>query len=208
MLTTGAFGLAGYDAAAAVVTDTSDAASQYGFDLGLACLFSLLADARLERSDSAACSQRLGERLLALMPPPTDATAVGRATAPPKLSEILGGMRALLDQLRAAGYVASWSLDDSDADEALWGQRSALSTTRLSVTLNDTASLRAALLLNGRAGSSPELAKPLLCAYLRARGVEVTEASDYFLDSVYRSSPLEYRPNQQILSLTLSPGTA
>ena len=119
-----------------------------------------------------------------------------------------GGMRALLDQLRAAGYVASWSLDDSDADEALWGQRSALSTTRLSVTLNDTASLRAALLLNGRAGSSPELAKPLLCAYLRARGVEVTEASDYFLDSVYRSSPLEYRPNQQILSLTLSPGTA
>jgi hypothetical protein len=52
-----------------------------------------------------------------------------------------------------------------------------------------------------------QLAKPLLLAYLRTRGVEVSEVSEFFLDSVYRSSPLEYRPNQQIVTLTVAPGS-
>ena len=85
-------------------------------------------------------------------------------------------------------------------------QRNELSPTRLSLTLTDSASLRAALLLNGRAGASPELAKPLLLAYLRASGVEVSESQEFFLDSVYRSSPLDYKPDQQVLTVTIAPG--
>ena len=206
VLASGAFGDGrGYDAAAAAATQ-GDGNSQYGFDPMLASFFSLLADARLPRDQTRACSQQLGVRLLAMLQAQPPATGASATAAPPRLAELLGGMRTLLEQLQKVGYVASWSLDDSDADEALWRQRSDLSLTRLSVTLNDSASLRAALLLNGRgAAASPELAKPMLLAYLRSRGCVVTEVNEYFLDSVYRSSPLEYRPNQQILTLTVAP---
>ena len=205
VLSSGAFGDGrGYDAAAAISTiEASDLASQFGFDLRLACDFSLLADARLPRDQAAENQRRLGTRLLELIPPPPAATA-----SPPPLTELINGMRALLDQLQRAGYVASYAIDDTDADDALWRARNSLSATRLQITLNDSASLRAALLLNGRKGGSPELSKPLLCAYLRANGVEVSETSEFFLDSVYRSSPLDYRPNQQILTLTISPAGA
>ena len=86
---------------------------------------------------------------------------------------------------RAAPEVIALS-SDSDGDEALWAQKSDLSPTRLTLTLTDTASLRAALLLNGRSGASPELAKPLLLAYLRARGVAIEEVGEFFLDGTYR----------------------
>ena len=125
---------------------------------------------------------------------------------PPPVAELVGGLRALLGHLRAAGYVSQYAIDDSDVDEVLWSARSSLSPTRLSVTLTDSASLRAALLLNGRPGASPELAKPLLLAYLRGRAVDVTDVNEFFLDSVYRPSPLDYRPNQQILTMTIAPG--
>lgn len=203
VLSSGAFGDGrGYETAAGVSTQPRDATSQFDFDLSLACYYSLLADARLPRAATTESSNQLGGRLLAASkaaPPPPSTTAT------PPLSEILAGVRGLLTELRSTGYVAAWSLDDTDADEALWSQRSALSTTRLQVTLTESASLRAALLLNGRSGASPELAKPLLCAYLRGRGVDVLELSEYFLDSVYKASPLDYRPNQQILTLTVSP---
>lgn len=202
VLSSGAFGDGrGYDAAAALSTGASDASSQYGYDLTLFCLFTQLADARLPRAASAECSRRLGDRLLAALPPPPSS---GKAT-PPAIGELVAGLRALLGQLQTAGYVASWTIDDSDVDAALWNGRSALSLTRLTIALNDSASLRAALLLNGRSGASPELAKPLLLAYLRSQAVEVSEVSEYFLDSVYRASPLDYQANQQILTLSVSP---
>ena len=200
VLSSGAFGDGrGYDAAAALYTATSDPESQFAFDLSLLCLFTQLADARLPRTDASECSRRLGTKLLTVLPPPSG------VTTSPSVGELVKGMRALLGQLQSAGYLASWAIDDSDADESLWAARSSLSLTRLTVSLNDSASLRAALLLNGRDGASPELAKPLLIAYLRSRGVEVSEVSEYFLDSVYRPSPLDYKPNQQILTLSISP---
>ena len=205
VLLSGAFGDgSGYDAAAAVETATSS--SQFGFDLTLLCLFSILADARVPKAEAAVCAQRLGSRLLAAYgAPPTSVVTTASAPTPP-IAELIGGMRALLGQLRTAGYVSQFAIDDSDVDEGLWSARSSLSPTRLTVTLTDSASLRAALLLNGRPGASPELAKPLLLAYLRARAVDVTEVNEFFLDSVYRPSPLDYQPNQQILTMTIAPG--
>ena len=97
----------------------------------------------------------------------------------------------------------SYSIDDSDVDEALWQQRSSLSTTRLTVTLSESATLRAALLLNGR-GVTPELTRPLLSSYLSSCGASVTEESEFFLDS-YRENPLEYRASEMLLSFTIVP---
>ena len=36
--------------------------------------------------------------------------------------------------------------------------------------------------------------------------LDVTEVNEFFLDSVYRPSPLDYQPNQQILTMTIAPG--
>ena len=80
------------------------------------------------------------------------------ATGTPTLKSLITGMRQLLTALQTNGYLQTYNLDDSDGDEALWAQKSDLSPTRLTLTLTDTASLRAALLLNGRSGASPELA--------------------------------------------------
>ncbi len=213
VLTQGAFGALDYSAMApgGSVGGTTDALAvqqqqrqQYGFDLSLLCYFTLLADARLPRAESRACADRLGMRLLEALAPPTLETSPP-AAPPPRLSNTLTGCRALLDGLQAAGYLRSYSLDDSEADDKLWSDRSDLSDTRLTITLTESASLRAAVVLNGRPGASPELARPLLTAYLRACGAEVAEAAEYFLDDTYRSNPLEYRANQQVLTLTIRP---
>jgi hypothetical protein len=193
VLQSGAFG-SGYDSA---VTPYS-MQEQYGFDQALLARFTLLADARVGRDDYAVAAQRLGERLLSSLgsAPPSD---------PERLSSVLSGLRRLLESLVGAGYIAGFSLDDSDADDALWSERSDLSTTRLTVSLRDSASLRAALLLNGRVGSSPELARYMLPAYLREHGAAVVELNEYFLDSTYRASPFDYRPSDQVLALTVTP---
>ena len=208
VLSSGAFGDGrGYEDVAAVAATSGGDASQFGFDLTLCCLFTLLADARIPRDAARECSRQLGTRLLdEAIPPPPTAPRRGKGSATPlPIRELVGGMRAYLDALQRAGYMASYSLDDTDADEALWAQRSSLSPTRLSITLTESASLRAALLLNGRQNASPELARPLLLAFLRENGAVVTESQEFFLDSVYRSSPLDYRPNQQVLTLTVEP---
>ena len=36
------------------------------------------------------------------------------------LSELCGGLRRLLAALQSAGYLASFKLDDTDVDDALW----------------------------------------------------------------------------------------
>ena len=213
MLTGGAFGSGGYDAAASVAV-SDDSSTQYGFDLTLLSYFTIFADARLARADVAAAQRRLGDALLRLdlldttVGSPGPAAAGGATTSAAsgsKLSESAAGIRGLLRALRSAGYLEAFTLDDSDVDDGLWAQGSDLSVTRLSITLTDSASLRAALLLNGRLGASPELTKPLIFAYLRRGGATVTEAQEFFIDDTYRSNPLEYRANQQVLSLTLRP---
>ena len=88
---------------------------------------------------------------------------------------------------------------------ALPHANSDLSDTRLTIVLSETASLHAAIVLNGRAGASPELARPLLSALLRRRGAAIVEKDEYFLDDTYRSNPNEYRANQQVLTLTIKP---
>lgn len=173
---------------------------QFGFDLSALALFSLLGDARKPRSEVADAYRRIGDELLGVFP--AAATCADRDS----IVALVSGMRVLLGQLKTAGYIEGFSLDDSDVDEALWQQRSSLSPTRLSVTLNDSATLRAALLLNGR-GVTPELARPLLTAYLARCGAKVTEESEFFLDD-YRESPLEYRASQTLLSFTVAPARA
>lgn len=206
VLSSGAFGIGGYDALEGGSSGADAVTQQYAFDLTLLTLFSLLADARLPRETNADVARRLGDSLIEVVGPPSAASPASAAAAssPKKLSELIDGMRTLLRSLRTAGYVRAFTLDDSDADDALWAQRSELSDTRLTVTLTESASLRAGVVLNGRSGCSPELARPLLIAYLRQRGVLV-ESSEYFLDDTYRSNPQEYRANQQVIELTLKP---
>lgn len=196
----GAFGGgAGYDAAvgARTAASYSESQQQFGFDLSVLALFTVLADAKLGRRESADVSRRIGEELLGVFPP------AARCTDRDSLGTLIASWRALLDELKAAGYIDGYSVDDSDADEALWKQKSSLSPTRLTVTLNDSATLRAALLLNGR-GVSPEIARPLLTAFAASCGARVVEQAEYFLDD-YRESPLEYRASQTLLSYTLAP---
>ena len=121
------------------------------------------------------------------------------------LSTLISPLRSF--SLRDAGYVASYTLDDSDVDDGLWAQRNSLSATRLSISLRDSASLRAAVVLNGRS-VSPEVARPLLAAYVTAAGAMTADASEYFLDDEYRQNPLEYRPSSQVISLTIAPAGA
>lgn len=225
VLTSGAFGSA-YDASSGFTS--ASVTQQYGFDLTLLSLFSVLADARLPRDAASACAASLGAKLLeavcAYSPSARRATAAttmrvnaadgggggatpASATTPPRATQIVAGMRALLDALRDAGYIAGYTLDDSDVDDGLWAQRNSLSATRLSVSLRDSASLRAAVVLNGRS-VSPEVARPLLAAYVTAAGALTADASEYFLDDEYRQNPLEYRPSSQVISLTIAPAGA
>jgi len=205
----GAFSAAGgYDTSLGGASALSQPeALQYGFDLSALALFTLLSEARLPRKELAACYARVGEELLVAVAAATPAPPQQAAGSASSLSDILRGVRALLDALQRGGYLAAYAIDDGDADEGLWQQRSSLSSTRLTVTLTDSAALRAALLLNGR-GVSPELARPLLSAFFASRGAEVTEQSDFFLDGEYRENPKEYRPTQQLLSFTIAPSGA
>ena len=204
VLTQGAFSKSGYDVVDA--PSLRDESGQFGFDLSLLAYFSLVSDARLGRPEAQDCKRRIGDALLKRVaaaagsaPPPTP-----KATPPP-IAEVISGIRTLLEGLRKAGYVAAYQIDDSDADEDLWETRDnpRLAATRLTITLTDSASLRAALVLNGR--TSPELARPLVTAWLEEQRVAVSEATEFFLDSTYRSDPLDYRPDQQVLSLTIEP---
>ena len=204
-LTQGAFGgLEGYFAEAASNApsrSSPDAANQFNYDLTLLTFFTLLADAKVPTAEIEACRQRLGASLLAgVAGAPTR-----KLYAPTTLTALTRGMRALLDGLKDVGYIAGYGFDDADVDEGLWAQASALSATRLTITLDESASLRSGLVLNGRGGASSELARPLLSAWLAEQGARVVEATEYFVDSTYKTNPLEYRPDQQVLMVTIKP---
>ena len=127
-----------------------------------------------------------------------------RAGVPPPLSELCDGLRRLLAALQSVGYLASFKLDDTDVDDALWRRADDLSPTRLVVTLGEPASLGAALQLNG-GRVAPGLAAPVLAAYLRSCGARLKTQEEYFIDDTYRPNPLEYRPNAVVLELTVAP---
>ena len=118
------------------------------------------------------------------------------------LSELCGGLRQLLAALQSAGYLASYKLDDTDVDDALWRRADDLGPTRLVVTLGEPASLGAALQLNG-GRVAPGLAAPVLAAYLRSCGARLRRGST--IDDGHRPNPLEYRPNAVVLELTVAP---
>ena len=88
----------------------------------------------------------------------------------------------------------------------MWAADTELSLTRLSITLIEPASLRASLLLNAAVGGrlSAGLALPALAAYLRACGAEVRDSSEFFVDE-YRENPMDYKPSQVLVELTLVP---
>jgi hypothetical protein len=163
----------------------------YEFELSLYALFTLLSEARLPPARQKAFNALLGDRLLAaqLSSSPAAQPATGSAVS---LKRVEAGLEALLEALQRAGYLAGFKIDNSDADEALWVQRSALSTTRYTITLANPASLRAATQLNAASGGrvTPGLAVPLLLAFLRASGVTVLQQSEYFLDDEYKPNPI------------------
>jgi len=196
VLTVGAFGT-GYDFTNGSIAARLPENLQYGFDLSVLAYFSLLADEKPARSEVAAASRRIGDELLAGFP---QCRCAGNSAS---IGALLGGLRALLSELRTGGFISGFRVDDSDADEALWALRSDLSATKLTITLTDSATLRASLLLSGR-GVSPELARPLLVSYLNSCGARVSDASEFFLDD-YRESPLDYRPSQTLISFVVAP---
>ena len=199
VLTVGAFGGSGYDAANGARSASAMPDSlQFGFDLSALSLFKVLSDSQLPRRDLTEAYRRIGDELLRCFP-----SAARCSTRDSSIRELIRGLQALLSELQAGGYLASFSIDDTDADETLWQMRSSLSVTRLTVTLTDSATLRAALLLNG-SGVSPELVRPLISGYLSACGAQVSESTEFFLDS-YRESPFDYRPSQTLLSFTIAP---
>lgn len=111
-------GPAGFDAAFSSDANLPQAPNnQFAFDLTLYALYSQLADARLSRADLAAFDGHTGTALLKKFQP---GAAVERSAFP--FAEVIGGLRSLLDRLKAAGYVRDFVVDDSDADEILWEQ--------------------------------------------------------------------------------------
>ena len=140
----------------------------YEFELSLYALFTLLSEARLPPGRQRAFYALLGDGLLAaqLSSSPAAQPATGSAVS---LKRVESGLEALLQALQRAGYLAGFKIDNSDADEALWAQRSELSTTRYTITLANPASLRAATQLNAASGGrlTAGLAVPLLLAFLR-----------------------------------------
>ncbi|KAL1524053.1 hypothetical protein AB1Y20_018964 [Prymnesium parvum] len=196
LLSTGAFG-EGFDASFAEGGVVAGGPSeQYAFDLSLCALFSQLADARLRRAELAEFNLRLGTALLR-------ALRVDARARELTFAELIRGLRELLGRLQVGGYMREFDVDDSDGDEELWAQRSELSTTKLKVSLTDSAALRSCLLLNGRV--SPELASLMVLAFLREASVRVVDMSEYFLDDTYRPNPMEYRPTQFVLDLSIAP---
>jgi hypothetical protein len=163
----------------------------YEFELSLYALFTLLSEARLPPGRQRAFYALLGDRLLAaqLSSSPAAQPATGSAVS---LKRVEAGLEALLEALQRAGYLAGFKIDNSDADEALWAQRSELSTTRYTITLANPASLRAATQLNAASGGrvTAGLAVPLFLAFLRASGVTVLQQSEYFLDDEYKPNPI------------------
>ena len=203
-LSGGAFGGAsGYEASSST-TRATRIRDQFDFDLALLAIFSQLSSARPTAERAAAARAALGDRLLAQLAPRCvpPLPAACRAGAP--LSELCGGLRRLLAALQSAGYLASYKLDDTDVDDALWRRADDLSPTRLVVTLGEPASLGAALQLNG-GRVAPGLAAPVLAAYLRSCGARLKTQEEYFIDDTYRPNPLEYRPNAVVLELTVAP---
>ena len=174
----------------------------YEFELSLYALFTLLSEARLPPGRQRAFYALLGDGLLAaqLSSSPAAQPATGSAVS---LKRVESGLEALLQALQRAGYLAGFKIDNSDADEALWAQRSELSTTRYTLTLANPASLRAATQLNGRV--APGLAVPMVLAFLRASGVTVLQQSEYFLDDEYKPNPIAYSPSSLVVELQLSP---
>lgn len=178
----------------------------YEFELSLYALFTLLSEARLPPGRRRAFYALLGDRLLAaqLSSSPAAQPATGSAAS---LKRVEAGLEALLEALQRAGYLAGFKIDNSDADEALWAQRSELSTTRYTITLANPASLRAATQLNAASGGrvTAGLAVPLLLAFLRASGVTVLQQSEYFLDDEYKPNPIAYNPSSLVVELEIAP---
>ena len=168
----------------------------YEFELSLYALFTLLSEARLPPARQKAFNALLGDSLLAAQLSSSPAAQPATGSAVP-LKRVEAGLEALLQTLQRAGYLAGFKIDNSDADEALWAQRSELSTTRYTITLANPASLRAATQLNAASGGrvTPGLAVPLLLAYLRASGVTVLQQSEYFLDDEYKPNPIACAAN-------------
>ena len=206
----GAFG-ATYDVAASTATklplDGGSSACQstfslYDFELSLYTLFTLLSEARLPAAQLKTWYTFLGDRLLAaayeLAPPQLPAAT--------SLKQLDAGLDSLLSQLRRGGYIKGFSVN-SDADETLWALKNELSITRYTLTLSDPASLRASTQLNAATGGrvTAGLAVPLLSAYLRAQGVAILQASEYFLDDEYKPNPMEYRPSSLVVEFELAP---
>lgn len=201
-LSSGLYSDGGYSSLEASGAPTAPLTNEFSFDLRLFALFTLVADGSLRRDGKrAAFFDELGDRLLAAMPPalvPSASTSTGIVHA-------AAGCRRLLEHLRAVGYLAGFDFDAEDADDALWAQRSDLSTTLVRATLDEPAALRSALLLSQRAGGmSSDLATPLLAAYLRRACGAVVTTNQYFVDE-YRDNPLDYRPSQLIVEMTLTP---
>ncbi len=178
----------------------------FDFELSLYSLFTLLSEARLPPARLKAWYNLLGDRLLAAaaqLSPPAPVVPQPAAGSAASLKQVEAGVASLLSALKRAGYLAGFGIDNSDADEALWAQRSELSTTRYTLTLANPASLRAATQLNGRV--APGLAVPMVLAFLRASGVTVLQQSEYFLDDEYKPNPIAYSPSSLVVELQLSP---
>jgi len=200
-LSSGLYSAGGYASLEASGAATADLRNEFAFDLRLLSLFSIVAGSQ-RGVNRAAFADQLGDRLLAAMP---------TALASPVAQESTGvvgaaaGCRRLLEHLKSVGYLGGFTWDADDADDALWAERSDLSPTLLRATLDEPASLRSALLLSQRSGGlSSELAAPLLAAYLRRACGATVSSSEYFVDE-YRDNPMDYRPSQRILEMTLVP---
>lgn len=190
-----------------------DGLGQFDFELTVYCYFTLLGEVRLPPAKLAAWYTLLGDRLLAAarglpLSSPLPATPAGVGAQPPTLRQLEAGLRSLLELLQRSGYLKGFTLDGTDADEALWAKANDLSLTRYTLTLSDPASLHAALQLNAATGGrvAPGLAVPLLLAYLRAAGVSLAQTPiQYFIDDEYKPNPLEYRPSSLVVEFELSP---
>jgi len=201
----GAFARSGYDGALEARANAQGSAATIGefdFDLNLYALFSLLAEQRQASARLDEFYVQLGDALLDSIRADTESVL---STSPKSLTALCAGLKSLLEEAKATGYLAGYFIDDSDVDDALWSNDDDLSVTRISVTLERPASLNGALLLNGEnARVSPELMAPTLAAYVRACGAVVKDSSQFFVDE-YRPNPFEYRPSQLLLELTLAP---
>lgn len=178
--------------------------NEFAFDLRLFALYSLIANGKIRReADRVTFINDLGDRLLSSMP----SVIVPSTLNTSSIQSAAAGCRRLLEHLREVGYITAFQFDSEDADDALWAERSDLSTTLLRATLEEPAALRSALLLSQRAGGvSSDLAAPMLASYLRRACDADVLVSQYFVDE-YRDNPRDYRPSQLIIEMTLIPSS-